>query len=117
MDMPARIRRTSSGVALWIVATALYLLGLLAEQLLYSSPTSCELSSGDSIYGEPGWSWIPVGHTCTWEDVGDGLTFVDGPSMMTLAPVLVLALWGIGLLISGSATKRSTRESPRAPVS
>jgi hypothetical protein len=116
MDMPARIRRTPSGVVLWTVATALYLLGLLAERLLYSSTTSCELSSGDSIYGEPGWSWIPVGHTCTWEDVGEGLTFVDGPSMMTLAPVMVLALWGISLLISGRSTKRSTQGSSRAQV-
>ncbi|WP_147406057.1 hypothetical protein [Kocuria tytonis] len=95
------------GWILWLLATLLWAAGLVIERLVYSGPLSCELGQGSSIYGEPGWSWVPLGHTCTWENVG-GVTVVDEPSMMTLVPALVLFLWGISLMMA-----RASRPQPR----
>lgn len=90
---------------LWFAAMFVWIAGLVAERLLYSGSLSCELGEASSIYGEPGWSWVPLGHTCTWEDVG-GVTVVDEPSMMALVPMLVLLLWGISLTMARASTPR-----------
>lgn len=82
----------------------------MAERLVYSGSLSCELGDGSSIYGEPGWSWVPLGHTCTLENVG-GVTVVDEPFMMTLVPLLVLFLWGISLMLT-CVSKPQPHRSP-----
>lgn len=91
-----RARRT--GWMLWLAATLLWMAALVAERLVYSGPISCELAEGGSVFGEPGWSWLPLGHTCTWRNVGGAETVVDQPSMMTLVPPVILLLWGFSLV-------------------
>ena len=113
-----KLRKSRAGPVLWGLAASLYLLGLLAERLLYSSSVSCELSEDSSIFGEPGWSWVPLGHTCTWDNVREGITFTDYPTMMSLAPVMVLLLWGVSLILTGRAEKlRVKQESSNEGVS
>lgn len=84
---------------LWGASFVLWLLLLLAERLLYSDSVSCALPGEDSVYGTPGWSWIPLGHTCTWSDLG-GVTVVDSPTMMTLLPPIILAVWAFAIYLS-----------------
>ena len=107
----AASRARNVGWVLWLAAVLAWIGGLVAERLVYSGSLSCELGDGSSIYGEPEWSWVPLGHTCTWENVG-GVTVVDEPSMMTLVPLLVLFLWGISLMLA-----RVSKPQPhRSPV-
>lgn len=106
-DRTAASRARDVGWVLWFAALLVWIAGLVAERLLHSGSLPCELGDGSSIYGEPGWSWVPLGHTCTWENVG-GVTVVDEPSLMTLVPALVLLLWGISLMVA-----RASRPQPR----
>lgn len=100
------------GIVLWVTATIIWLLALLAERLLYKDSVSCELPGAESVYGEPGWSWFPLGHTCTWE-AADGLHLVDSPSLMTMLPLVMLGLWGLSLLLCArAASRRDRRQSP-----
>lgn len=109
-NAPRRTGPAPVGFILWCSVTALWLVGALVDRLLHSGPLSCELSEGSSVYGEPGWSWFPLGHTCMWADVG-GRSFTDHPPLMTLAPPLILALWALSLAVSrgtpGSLPARS----------
>ena len=91
-----------------MTATIIWLLALLAERLLYRDSVSCELPGAESVYGEPGWSWFPLGHTCTW-GAADGVQVVDSPSMMTMFPMVMLGLWGLSLLLSARAASRRDR--------
>lgn len=110
-DRTAASRARDVGWVLWFAALLVWIAGLVAERLLHFGSLSCELGDGSSIYGEPGWSWVPLGHTCTWENVG-GVIVVDEPSMMTLVPLLVLFLWGISLMTARIVEVRSRRHSP-----
>ena len=83
---------------MWLAATLLWIAALIVERLVYSGPTSCELGEGGSAFGEPGWSWAPLGHTCTWRNVNGPMAVVDQPPMMTLAPPVILLLWGFSLV-------------------
>lgn len=78
-------------------ALALAWIGSVAvEQLLFGGPVGCELSPGSSVFGEAGWSWFPLGRTCTWS-VG-GVEVVDSPSLTELLIPATLATWLVTLL-------------------
>lgn len=94
-------RRTNPvllSLLLWGASVAAWAAALAAERLIYNDAVSCKLPRADSIYGRPGWSWAPLGHTCTWDNVGDGMTVIDNPSWMTLAPLPIVILWAISII-------------------
>lgn len=98
----------STGISLWLLSAGLWVAGLVVERVAYSDNISCQLPGAESTYGRPGWSWLPLGHTCTWENVGGSTTVVDNPSFMTLAPPVILALWLVSIVALRS--KNSTEK-------
>ena len=103
-------KRQHLHVLLFCIAASVWVALSIAERLYYSTPVACELSGSDSIYGAPGWSWIPLGHTCTWDSRGEGLSFTDGPPLTTLVPPVILALWALSIYLSKPIRKRAHPE-------
>jgi len=109
-------------VSRWVVvATSLWLcitvgwVGALMYKRDTVGPTSCPLAPGSSTYGEASWGWLPPGTTCTWtftEAIGDVGQLERTPSPSRILTALVLLLWGLSLLVLGSATRArpSSRE-------
>jgi len=88
----------------WSLLALAWIGSVVAEQLLFGSDVGCELSPGSSVFGDAGWSWIPLGRTCTWSV--DGATVIHGPSLTELLIPATLAVWLVTLL--------RVRRAPRA---
>lgn len=99
MKKPQNGRKRTTHKTLWLASFILWIALLLTERLLYSDTFSCELPGLSSFYGTPGWSWIPLGHTCTWDNLG-GFTVVDAPTMMTMFPPMLLTVWAAAIFLS-----------------
>ncbi len=84
---------------LLLVSAVLWMLSIFADWFTHRDALSCELSPGSSVYGEPGWSWLPVGHTCTWPASAGLPAITEGPSWLTMVPAALLLLWGMAILI------------------
>ena len=80
----------------WSLLALAWIGSVAAEQLLFGSDVGCELAPGSSVFGDAGWSWIPLGRTCTW--VVDGATVVHGPSLTELLIPATLLVWLLTLL-------------------
>jgi hypothetical protein len=80
----------------WSVLALAWVGSVVAEQLLFGNTVGCELSPGGSVFGDAGWSWFPLGRTCTWSI--DGATVVHGPSLTELLIPATLAVWLVTLL-------------------
>ena len=88
---------------LWSVFALAWIGSVITEQALFGDSVGCELSSGTSIFGEAGWSWFPLGRTCTW--LIDGVTVVDHPSLTELLIPATLLAWLVTLLrVPGAST-------------
>lgn len=83
---------------LFFAALLVWICVVGAELFIFSQTfTSCPTNL-DSIYGEAGCSFIPLGYTCTWENFPEGAVAKSYPSLSTLLAPLVLLLWGYSLL-------------------
>lgn len=91
----------------WCVLALAWVGSVLAEQVLFGDTTGCELSPGSSVLGDAGWSWFPLGRTCTW--LVDGLTVTDRPSLTELLIPLTLAVWLVTLSGRRAATTGAQR--------
>lgn len=80
----------------WSVLALAWIGSVVAEQVLLGDSIGCELSPGRSIFGEAGWSWFPLGRTCTWL-VGD-IAIVDRPSLTELLIPATLIVWLVTLM-------------------
>ncbi|MDO4241104.1 MAG: hypothetical protein Q4C71_01035 [Microbacteriaceae bacterium] len=93
--------RFSLSVKLFWVSVVLWILAVAGEFLYYKvivGSLACK-TSVDSVFGEAGWSWLPLGHTCTWSLPGGG-TATSYPTMTVMLVPLILALWGLSLLVA-----------------
>jgi hypothetical protein len=57
---------------------------------------NCQVAEGDYIYGEFGWSTVPPGPTCTFNEAEHGVDEVRGPSP-------AMSVW-LALVAVGAAT-------------
>lgn len=99
---PLRIRRLTTGVVLWLAALTGYVIALLVRHH-FGGSLSCDLLASTSNYGEPGWSWLPPGTTCTYS-VGaaeEFTTFTTGPGPWTYVVPTLLICWAVSLLRRG----------------
>jgi hypothetical protein len=92
--------RKKFDIALFGAATITWLAGLFIDWISHQDKIDCELSEGSSIFGEPGWSWFPMGHTCTWEKTPELPMITTGPSFLALIPPIILIAFGMSIIIS-----------------
>ena len=83
-------------LGVWTVGLACWLLLFW----LQSEGLACEYR-GSSIYGEPGWSVLPPGPTCTWTEEVHGFDRASGPGpwmsiWLLVATVFAFVLWRWG---------------------
>lgn len=96
------VERKKFDIILFGLAVAIWIGGLFIDWISHREKIDCELSEGSSIFGEPGWSWFPMGHTCTWEKIPELPMITTGPSFMALIPPIILAVWGVSIIINRS---------------
>lgn len=80
----------------WSVLVVAWIGSIVVEQVLFGDSIGCELSPGTSVFGDAGWSWFPLGRTCTW--LIDGVTVIDHPSLIELLIPATLLVWLVALL-------------------
>lgn len=101
--------KDSKSFILWAVACALWVLTVAGEALWKVVIWGhCETSL-DSIFGTAGWSWLPLGPTCTWNAGEPPFTATSTPSWTTVLPPVFLVLWWFSLRTS---RKNADRKHP-----
>jgi hypothetical protein len=89
----------------WSVLALAWIGSVVAEQVLLGDTVGCELSPGGSVFGEAGWSWFPLGRTCTW--LIDGVPVVDRPALTELLIPATLVTWLATLLRAPTVPRAS----------
>jgi hypothetical protein len=107
-----RHRQGRALTAAWTLVALAWLGSLAAERTLFYDRTSCELVSGSSLYGRPGWGWIPPGRTCTFEldDSLPAFTTHPGAAGETVMPTLVVVLGVVDVVRRRDQRKRLDEE-------
>lgn len=106
------IRRTWTIVlsVVWAVLAAVWALFLTMDK---DSPLSCQLQPGDSVFGDPSWSWIDLGNYCTYKVGGDVGTITTAPGSGPLAVTILLIAWGVSMGILSWAGRRDMRSAAK----
>lgn len=84
----------------WVVALVGWVC-LLGLERATMGPTSCELATGSSIYGDASWSWLPPGVRCEWgtEVEGEPVRIAEDPPVARVGTAIVFLLWGGSLWV------------------
>jgi hypothetical protein len=109
---PGRVLTT-----LWVLVALAWLGSLAAERTVLYNRTSCELASGSSVYGTPGWEWIPPGRTCMFklDDSLPAFTTHPGAAALAVMPTL-LVVFGALDVVRRRETKKHRGEAHASSV-
>lgn len=93
-----RIRSLTNEAFALAVAFGLYVALLLARHH-FGGDLGCDLLASTSNYGEPSWTWLPPGTTCTYT-ISDGSTvasFTTGPAAWAYVLPVLLIGWALSI--------------------
>ena len=95
---------------LWAVLALGWVAALAGVRVLSGMhpDSSCELFPGESGLGTPGWSWVPLGRTCTYE-LDPSIVFTTGPGGLP-------SLTGLALVLGASRLLRERRRAQHPPT-
>lgn len=108
-----RVRSLAAPAFLWALTVVGYVAALVLRQQFVGS-TGCDLLN-NSNYGEPEWTWLPPGTSCSYVGSGEDFTaFTTGPAAWAYLVPTLLACWALWLVRRRAVIKTVRIEDERA---